>query len=474
MNQGIILFLFLGLIIIVVSFSFIPTSDLFGYLLILGSFISLFASKACRKDRRLFSFLAFSLMIRHIISLINVYYTSVYGGELDAATFHRIAGEYAFSLQPVWSDDFASLDTGSRFYGKSLGLVYKYLGHSLLLGQALSILAHTFSALILLNMTRYLGLTKWQKGIALLYGLLPPSIIFASFTMREAWEILFFTLICYYAIRLRERISNFRIISIIVYGIGLGFLHNGLLIYSIFLISFSLLWGARFNLLNWNVRNVLAKILAFFLLAGVIYGWWIMASDLGGASRAIVSGETSTYYGTYREKGEQGARANYDVKLDTSSIPLAIGTGFIAFIFYLFAPFPWQINTATDLYAFMEGVFRFFLLYNAFKLWWRTTGERKRRFRYLLICAVTLELLWSFGTANWGTAIRHHIVAYGLLVILGGPGVMLSLINVYKRIVRVRIAPKRKAYLTRPTKDENISQAKLPLRLPPNVPKSSI
>jgi hypothetical protein len=33
-----------------------------------------------------------------------------------------------------------------------------------------------------------------------------------------------------------------------------------------------------------------------------------------------------------------------------------------------------------------------------------------------------LEMLWSFGTTNWGTAMRHHLLAYGVITILGGQG----------------------------------------------------
>lgn len=28
-----------------------------------------------------------------------------------------------------------------------------------------------------------------------------------------------------------------------------------------------------------------------------------------------------------------------------------------------------------------------------------------------------LELIWSFGTVNWGTALRHHIPSIGLLIV---------------------------------------------------------
>jgi hypothetical protein len=36
---------------------------------------------------------------------------------------------------------------------------------------------------------------------------------------------------------------------------------------------------------------------------------------------------------------------------------------------------------------------------------------------FVFINYFILELIWSMGTVNWGTALRHHIPSFGLLVI---------------------------------------------------------
>lgn len=38
----------------------------------------------------------------------------------------------------------------------------------------------------------------------------------------------------------------------------------------------------------------------------------------------------------------------------------------------------------------------------------------------LAIMFIAMEGIWSAGTANWGTAFRHRVVAWGLLVAVGG------------------------------------------------------
>lgn len=428
--------LFGAVVFLPVFFVFIPTKEWIAVLLILFSFFLLFSSRYIRRDSRVFVGAVFVLAIRHGVSISNAFFTTIYGAGLDATTFHLKALEIARSTQPTWFSEFGSVDVGSSLYARCLGFCYRYMGESLLLGQSLSVLAYVVSAILIIRVISSLRLTRWKRGVILLYGGLPPAIIYESITMREAWEALFFIAVCYFAMRLRRQITVWRIVAIIGFGGALGFLHNGLLVYALFLICYSLFWGSRVNLTKWRANNIISQFMIIPLLIGIALAWWNLAGDMGGASQALVKGETANYYETYREKGEQDARANYEVKLDTSSIPRALWTGSFAFIYYLFAPFPWQISSFIDLYAFCEGVLRFLLLYYGIKTWWYSSGERKSIYGYLLVCTISLELLWSFGTTNWGTAIRHHIVAYGLLIIVGGPGLNLRVNLFLKRLLK--------------------------------------
>ena len=36
-----------------------------------------------------------------------------------------------------------------------------------------------------------------------------------------------------------------------------------------------------------------------------------------------------------------------------------------------------------------------------------------------------MELVWAMGTINWGTATRHHVPGYSVIVLLGVPGLIL-------------------------------------------------
>jgi hypothetical protein len=118
-------------------------------------------------------------------------------------------------------------------------------------------------------------------------------------------------------------------------------------------------------------------------------------------------------------------RATYGVMLDTSSVLELVKTIPMIFAQYMFAPFPWQIENVVDFHAMLESMLRFVLLFFAVSSWCRSSGEVRSYYNYLLIMFLGMELVWAMGTINWGTATRHHVPGYSVIVLLGVPGLIL-------------------------------------------------
>lgn len=432
-------------------------------IVILISFGLMFLSLNGKKQGYFLSVFFLAIAIRQVASLVNVYYMLLIGADMDAVGFHSIASSMSRSIQPDWFTEFGNMDVGSSSYIKFLSIFYQIFGDSKLLGQGLSIIAYTVSCLLFLKFIEETRIKQWTTGLISLYGLLPSVIIFTSITMRESYQMLFFLLTAYGTIRLRRKISSLSICYIIVGAIGLILLHNGLVVYALFLTCFNLFWG--FGLSEWKKQNhnIFAKIFGILLISGAFAVWGYLASDLGSASKALMSGEGATYAGGYREKSTSSSdRATYGTTLDTSSAGAFFPSAALVFMLYMFAPFPWQLNSSVDIYAALEGILRMLLIYYAVITWHRARGERRSQWGYLLICFFSLEFLWAMGTANWGTAIRHHLVAYSILVIIGGPGLIKS---VNKRIFKIRRFGRRKLSRGIPTRIR-------PVSLTPNPPYS--
>ena len=416
--------IFLVLIILTLPFGWV-TGEWVSLCLSYISLGIIIFSRDMSRDLKLCSFAILAILARHFASLINFYYVLLIGADMDAVGFHLNASTMANSIQPTWFGEFGTLEAGSKFYSSYLAFFYRIFGDSKLLGQSLSIVAFAVSFLFLIKIIKNLRLTRYSVELVILYGLLPSVIIFTSITLREAYQMLFFLISVYFTLYLRKKTTLPAMIMLIFGAAGLAVLHNGLLVYSIFLVCLSFFWALGFSLTNWSKKNPVTKLLGVILMIGIVSAWATYASDMGGASKALMSGEGGDYAGVYRERAGTD-RSTYGGTLDTSSIITFIPSAVLVSAFYMFAPFPWQISSAADVYGAFEGYLRLILIYFGVKTWYRSRGERRSQWGYLLICFFSLEFLWAMGTSNWGTAIRHHLVAYGVLVILGGPGLIRS------------------------------------------------
>jgi len=131
-------------------------------------------------------------------------------------------------------------------------------------------------------------------------------------------------------------------------------------------------------------------------------------------------------------------RTTYGIVLDTSSVLGFVKTLPLVFVYYMFAPFPWHVEKVIDIYALLESMLRFVLLFFAVFSWRRSSGEVRSYYGFLLIIFFGMELVWALGTINWGTAIRHHVPGYSVLALLGVPGLILFMRKLHFGIFGLR------------------------------------
>ena len=396
-----------------------------GFLLFYLNFTLPFMFKVFRRNRRLLAAVFITISVHQILSITNAYIITTLEGGRDASSFHQAAVGLAIN-QPIPSN------FNNQYYTHLLSLVYRLFGPSLFLGQELSILVFILSCVVLIKLLNILKLSHFRvKGI-LLFGLLPTSIIYNSYTMREVWQTLFFLLLTYYAIKLRIKTSISTIVAIILSGFSLLFWHNGLAVYGFLWTIVSLVWGLKYNPATFKLRNRLLQHLysgsIFLVIAVVITAGGIKLSEYSyNASSALLQGQALEYAQAYREGSlRTNARTVYGVKLDISSFSGLLYSVPLVVVNYMFAPFPWQVRTPLDMYAMLEGWFRLLLIYSAILKLRKLSGPDRDIYFYLLMCFFSLEFIWALGTTNWGTALRHHLVAYGCLLVAGGPELLNS------------------------------------------------
>jgi len=213
----------------------IVLSDWPGFLLIFLSFYIIIKFHKKWKDHHLTIALFFILAIHHIIALTNTYLFIIHGADADAVRFHRLGVEWA--MDGKWS-----IMVGAEFYQQFLGIFYRIFGPSHLLGEELSIIAFLFACFVLIKLIDFPDITKYRVGLLLMFGLLPTNLVLGSVTMRESYQILFFMLSVYWGLRFHLEPTKGAMIFCVFSAIIMGFFHNALILYILFLLPVLFLW----------------------------------------------------------------------------------------------------------------------------------------------------------------------------------------------------------------------------------------
>jgi len=397
--------------------------DWAGWLLVLFSFSVVLMWKHVRSDTKVVRAIWFCLVFHHAVAYLNVYapdastFLDVYIP--DASMFHGDGVTFASLSEPEWRLLNAGVICGSDIYIQFLGSFYRAFGSSHFLGKELSVLAFVLSCVVLVKLVDHLDLRRFRVGIVLLYGLLPSVVIFTSVTLRESWQVLFFLLSVYWAIRLYKQSGILKVSFLLISVSCLGLMHHGLSRYAVYLSAICLYWGifGHKKSVHW-ARDLR------FIFAGLIIACVIISSHKIGLFMSL--GEALEGVKGFRlSLLAYDVRTTYSFMLDTSSVHGLVTTIPMVFAEYMFAPFPWQVENVKDIYALLESILRFLLLFSALSSWHRSSGEARSCYGFLLTAVLGMELMWALGTVNWGTAARHHVPGYSVIVLLGAPSVIL-------------------------------------------------
>ncbi len=371
------------------------------------------------------------IVVRHILAVYGSYISPLKATESDALVFHRAGAELAES-----GEFFVGI--GADFYENFLGVVYALFGTSRLLGSETSILAFTLAVLFLYAIIAQLGQQRYATPLVLIYSMLPMTLIATSTTLREAWQVLFLMGSVYWGLRYRQDDSYRSFAMMAACALAMALFHKALILYSVVLVACFYLWPRDIkpaSEVHWSRK---AASVSLFLVI-VASGFWFIAeyigADYGGdVVSAVVRGELLGYIAYYHEiLNAQAGRAGYEVLLDTSSWGRLIKTWLLVYLQYLFSPLPWQVENMADAYAFFEAVMRAVLLVSAFYVSLRAMRERQYDASLLVCLYLSMTALWSIGTANYGQAIRHHLLTNWMLLVVVGPFMLGAIAQVWRR-----------------------------------------
>jgi len=377
-----------------------------------------------RKDTGSLVLLWSLLFVYHAVSLINSFYTTTYGAGVDARAFYNHAVDIALT-----GDVQFHFGAGSSIFENYLGALFSFFGPSVFLASELSVLAFTFSAVYLVKMATITGLYGYRRWILFFFGSLPTMWLLSAVPMREAYQYLFFILTVYTTICMRQEKNVLFLPVIVFFAVCMGLFHKGLVLFIVPLVLVLFLYSAGSALSGERNRRdaVLYRFFLFAAFSVVVISGVIFVSQypqfLNDTPKAVIKGEAFDYVEQYREPSKE-SRATYGIDFRHDNPAALLGSVVSMQLYYFLYPFPWKIANLQDLYAFLENSWRFFLILSSVFLVWKNRKTDNGTYAVLLLLYFVNSFLWGLGTINYGTAIRHHLVPFWIIVLLGTPGII--------------------------------------------------
>ena len=342
------------------------------------------------------------IALHSIISIGNGLFGPIFGADNDAFRFHDAALSY------FEADSTADLIVPGWVYSIFLACIYELTAYSWAIGGMLSTVFFAGVIVTCIHLYREFNSNEsniqvdnnlMELKIIILIGLIPASIILTSITMREVYQMFFICVAVFYTAKF---IQNRRLLDLVLMATAL-FLFAGLhtsfryyvAIYVIALLCFIL----REIVTSLKLKYKLVLLVAICLV--------VLFSDVSVFYAIIYKFVEGTV-------GAEDSRAYYGLPVIAANIYSIVSFMFVSLFNYMVRPFPWEMTSVIDILPFFENMLRLFFIWRIFQL----KNHMTISMTWALFAALLLELLWGMGTLNWGTAQRHHLVAWPLFVVV--------------------------------------------------------
>lgn len=346
------------------------------------------------------------VLLRIFVAIWNGFYGPSPGADLDALGFNGLASAVATT------GDLDEFYIGYTPYTNLLGIFYGLTYNHIFIGSLLSCLTWWLSAYILCQSFNLLCVDERQIYKAMLiYALLPSSIFMTSITIREPYQLFFVNLAIYSTLNIYLQKTVRHWAALIIAIAGAGSLHGALLFFGILLFTGTLMLVA----MRGKKRISWTKLVLMGISAAVIlwYGFSLFSNysydlneglegAIGAYQQDLLSVDARTHYKSYGDLSGVG------------SMFLFIPVGLFQ---YMFEPFPWHISASSDGVSLLENILRGYLILKAWRAVRTAPAQKSRVLFFVFLSYLVMETIWSVGTVNWGTSIRHHIPAFGLLLL---------------------------------------------------------
>lgn len=349
------------------------------------------------------------LLIKFLFMLYQAKYRNIPMGGNDWEGYNRHATTLLITSENFWQVFYIG---DYDLFSRVIAVIYLFLGNHLSL-------INCFVFATSIGMVKYVRRIseifikdlRLSDLIALILMVWPINFIFSITVLREIpiQFALCLSVYCFINYILTTRMKY--LLGIVVFSLIAAAFHSGM----IGILPVYVLILAVFNVKKRKIDISLIKIL--ISLFGLVI---ILSSPLGDLMLSKFSSIQST--DDLVEKTSYAAgRTQYVNTTPNNILDIFIQTPYRVIMFAL-APLPWQLKGIDTLIAWLiDALPRLFLVYGIFT-WIKRFKPKNPQFKIIKVCLILLifvtYLLCAWGTANYGTAMRHRAKVFPVEVII--------------------------------------------------------
>ena len=333
----------------------------------------------------------------------------------DATYFDTLA-----SFAAEGAEGSSTWELGYLMYVNVLSGIYD-INNAFFTGAEVSVLFAVIGLLLMIQIAREIKVPDERLWWVALAGFIPGSLIFFSITYRESLLTFFLLLSVWTAIRVLQQEDHRWWLLFAGALVAMGILHKALFLYSLFVVIVTIMFiiFAEQRTLTWWGKAIGVGAGVVLCVSGVIA--WATPEFLRFLEPAVrlIDIDILERITFYRERMVNwgSPRTDYGLFYDWTDWSHTVVTLGSIYLHYLFSPFD-GITRWVDLYAVAESWMRFTLIAVVGGGFFRIPRSERKLLLLLLVFYLSLTLLWSMGTTNYGQALRHHTMTNWVLFVL--------------------------------------------------------
>ena len=306
-------------------------------------------------------------------------------------------------------------------YSKFLTIFYALTDNSRLLAQFFNILLGMGVIIATISSFNMLGIyNRHTKMMVAIECIMPDMIILSSLLLREAWVQFFVALSVLEFIKWYRTGRVLKIVTTIACILSATYMHSGVIGVAVgYTVAFIL-----YNPLRQRITFSYVSIISLIILCGITI-WFSSNIELFNDKFSSYDSESNQAFLNQASLNGSGNAAYLQWLPPATNIFIALAYAPIRMFYFFFSPLPFDWRGPMDLIAFfIDSSFFIYLIYIAYKRF----APKGLTFlkRNIVLSIMIAAFLFSFGTQNSGTAMRHRAKLVAPLCVVAG-------MSIYKR-----------------------------------------